>query len=174
MASSTSSSAVSNTMEGCKRVQPDLIDFVPHPPSRLHAYANLEESMEMMFGSFLVGKEGSHHFSAPNFSGPLTAESDYSGSSTSSVQSGNKEVSPPRLTKPADSGKLVDLFGEMTFGSITETDMSQDSASESFINFNFTNTTNSTASMEVFAIYTTTSPILSSMRAQTQPTIRFA
>jgi hypothetical protein len=101
----------------------------------------------MMFGSFrfLVGKEGSYRFSAPIFLGPLAAEPDYSGSSASSVESGDEEVSPPRFTKPANSGKLADLFGEMTFGSVTETDLSQDSDSESC-----TNTTSSTASKEVF------------------------
>ena len=104
-------------MEGGNQIQPDLVDFVPHPPARLHAYANLEESMEMTFGSFrfLVGKEGSHRFSAPIFSGPLAAKPDYSGSSASSIESGD-EVSPPSFTKPADSGKLADLFGGMTFG----------------------------------------------------------
>ena len=153
MASSTSSSVASSAVEGGNQIQPDLVDFVPHPPAHLHAYANLEESMEMTFGSFrfLVGKEGSHRFSAPIFSGPLAAEPDYSGSSTSSVESGDEEDSLPRFTKPADGGKLADLFGEMTFGLVTETDLSQDSNSESFTNFDFTNTTISTASREVFA-----------------------
>jgi hypothetical protein len=153
MAWSTSSSSASNAMEGGKQIQSDLVGFVPQPPTRLHAYANLEESMEMMFRSFrfLVEKRGSHHFSAPIFSGPLVAEPNYSGSSTSSVELGDEEVSPPHFTKPADCEKLTDLFGEMTFGLITKTDLSQDSDSESFINFDFANTTNSTASMEVFA-----------------------
>jgi hypothetical protein len=39
----------------------------------------------------------------------------------------------------------------MTFGSLTETDLSQESDSESFTNFDFTNTTNSASSREVFA-----------------------
>ena len=147
MASSTSSTA-SNTMDGGKRICSDLDAFVPHPPARLHAYADLEESTEMTFGSFrfLVGKEGSHRLVAPIFLGPLVVEPDYLGSSTSSVESGDEEVSPPRFTKPADGGALADLFGDMTFGSFTGTDLSQDSDSESF-----TNTNNSTASREVFA-----------------------
>ena len=150
---SSSSSAASNAMEGGKQIQSGLVDFVPHPPARLHAYANLEEAMEMTFGSFrfLVGKEGSHRFSAPIFSGPLAVEPDSSGSSASTVESGDEEVSPPRIAKPADSGKLADLFGGMTFGSATETDLSQDSDSESFTNFDFTNNANFTASREVFA-----------------------
>jgi hypothetical protein len=87
-------------MEGGKQVQPDLIDFVPHDPACMHAYAHLEDSMEMTFGSlrFLVGKEGSHRFSAPIFLGPLAIESDLSGSSTSSVESGDEEASQPRCT----------------------------------------------------------------------------
>jgi hypothetical protein len=80
----------------------------------------------------------------------LAAEPDYSGSSSSSVESGDEEVSPPRFTKLADSGKLADLFGEMSFGSVTETDLSQDSDSGSFINFDFINTTTSASSRKVF------------------------
>jgi hypothetical protein len=69
MASSSSSSASSNAMEGCKQIQPGLFDFVPHPPVCLPAYANLGEAMEMMFGNFLffIEKEGLHRFSAPIF-----------------------------------------------------------------------------------------------------------
>jgi hypothetical protein len=83
--------------------------------------------------------------------GPSPVEPDYSGSSTSSAESGDEEVSPPRFTKPADGGALADLFSDMTFGSFTETDLSQDSDSESFTNFDFTNTSNYTASRKVFA-----------------------
>jgi hypothetical protein len=102
----------------------------------------------MTFGSFrfLVGKEGSHRLAAPIFLGPLAVEPDYSGSSTSSAESGDEEVSPPRFIKPADGGALADLFGDMTFGSFTGTGLSQDSDLESF-----TNTNNSTVSREVFA-----------------------
>jgi hypothetical protein len=109
--------------------------------------------MEITFGSlrFLVGKEGSHRFSAPIFSRPLTAGPDYSRSSASSAKSGDEEVLPPRFIKSADSGKLADLFGEVTFGSVTKADLSQDSDSESFINFDFTNTSNSTTGREVFS-----------------------
>ena len=107
----------------------------------------------MTFGSFhfVMGREGSHHLAAPILSEPLAASSDFSGSSKSSVESGDEEVSPPCFTKPADGGALTDLFGDMTFGSFTGTDLSQDSDSESFTNFDFTNINNSTASREVFA-----------------------
>ena len=104
--------------------------------------------MDMTFGSFRfhVGKEGSYRFPAPIFSGPLAAEPDHSGSSASSVESGDEEISPSRFTKPADSGKLADLFGGMTFGSTAETDLLQDNDSD-----NFTHNINSAASEEVFA-----------------------
>jgi hypothetical protein len=81
----------------------------------------------------------------------MAVEPDYSGVSTSSIESGDEEVSPPSFTKPTDVGILADLFGDMTFGPVTKTDLSQDSDSESFTNFDFTNTTNSIASREVFA-----------------------
>ena len=146
MASSTSSSTsstASNAMDGGKRIHSDLDAFVPHPPARLHAYANLEEAMEMTFGSFrfLVGKEVAHRFSAPIFSGPSAAEPESSGSSTPSIDSGDEEISPPRFTKPADSGKLADLFGGMTFESTAEIDLLRDNDSD-----NFTNNINSAAS----------------------------
>jgi hypothetical protein len=77
----SSSSVASNAMDGGKQFQSGPVDFVPHPPARLHAYANLEKAMEMTFGSFrfLVGREGSHHYSEPIFLGPLAAEPDHSG-----------------------------------------------------------------------------------------------
>jgi hypothetical protein len=108
----------------------------------------------MTFGSFqfLVGKEGSHRLVAPIFLGPLAVKSNFLGSSISSVESGDEEISLPSFTKPADGGALADLFDDMTFGSFMETDMDNDS--ESFNNSGFTNfyfTNNSTASREVFA-----------------------
>jgi hypothetical protein len=108
-------------MDGGKQVQPDLADFVPHPPAHLHTYADLEELAEMTFGSFrfLVGEKRSHRLTAPTLSGPSAVEPDFSRSSTSSDESGGEEVSPPRSTKPADGGALADLFGDMTFGSFT-------------------------------------------------------
>jgi hypothetical protein len=53
--------------------------------------------------------------------------------------------------KPADSGKLVDLFVGMTFGSTAETDLLQGTDFDNFTNFDFTNNNNFTASEEVFA-----------------------
>ena len=49
---SSTSSVASNAMDRGKRIETDLVDFVPHPPSRLDAYAYLEEPMEMTFGEF--------------------------------------------------------------------------------------------------------------------------
>jgi hypothetical protein len=108
-------------MEGGKRVQPDLVNFVPHD-----------------------------RFSAPIFSGPLAVAPVYSRSSTTSVESGDEEVSQPHCIKPTDGGALEDLFGDMPFGSFTETDLSQESDSESFTSFDFANTNNSTDN-KVFA-----------------------
>ena len=109
MARSTSStsSVASNAMDGGKRIRSDLDGFVPHPPTRLHAYADLEKSMRMTFGSFhfIVGREGSHCLAAPILSGPLAAVSDLSGSSTS-VESGDEEISPPSFIKPAIDAEL--------------------------------------------------------------------
>jgi hypothetical protein len=145
MASSTSSSTANNIMEGGKRVQPDLVDFVPHDPACMHAYAHLEDSTEMTFGSFrfLFGKEGSHHFLAPIFLEPLAAKSDLSRLSTTSIESRDEEASWPRYIKLADGGALEYLFGGMTFVSLTETNLSQESNSESFTSFDSAYTNNS-------------------------------
>ncbi|KAK1613817.1 hypothetical protein QYE76_019334 [Lolium multiflorum] len=91
----------------------------------------------MTFGSFrfLIGKEESHRLSAPIFSGPFAAKSDLSESSATSVESGDEEASQPRCIKPTHGVALEDLFGGMTFGSFTETGLSQDSDSESFTSF---------------------------------------
>ncbi|KAK1619366.1 hypothetical protein QYE76_024883 [Lolium multiflorum] len=45
-------SSSSNAMDRGKQIETGLVDFVPHPPSRLDAYAYLEEPMEMTFGRF--------------------------------------------------------------------------------------------------------------------------
>jgi hypothetical protein len=174
MASSTSSSSeASNTMDGGKHIQFGPVNFVPHPLTHLHAYANLEKAMEMMFGSFLflVGREGSHRFSALIFLGPLAVEPDQSGSSASSVESDDEEVSPSRFTKPADSGKLADLFGGMTFGSqkpiytkIASSGASPTSTSPTHSNPPIVERSS--------PIYTTVSPILSSTIVPLQHIIR--
>ena len=81
-------------MDRGKQIETGLVDFVPHPPSRVDAYAYLEEPMEMTFGSlhFRVGKEGSHRLAIPNSSGSFTVDSDFSGSA-SSFESGEEEIS---------------------------------------------------------------------------------
>ncbi len=154
MASSTSSttsstsSVASNAMDGGKQIETGLVDFVPHPPSRMDAYAYLEEPMEMKFGSFhfRVGKEGSHRLMIPNPSGSSAVDSDFSGSS-SSFGSGDDEISPSNFTKPASSGKLADIFGSMSFGSPADSNISSDS--ESVDSFDFID--KSTSTREVFA-----------------------
>jgi hypothetical protein len=73
----------------------------------------------------------------------LPAESDLSGSSTALVESGEEEASQPHCIKPADGGALEDLFGDMTFWSFPETDLSQERDSESFTSFDSVYTNNS-------------------------------
>ena len=68
---SSTSSTASNTMDRGKQIAAGLVDFVPHPPSRLDAYAYLAEPMEMTFGRFhfRVEKEGSYRVKLPISSG---------------------------------------------------------------------------------------------------------
>ena len=81
-------------MDRGKQIATGLVDFVPHPPSRLDAYAYLEEPMEMTFGRFLfrVEKEGSYRVKIPISSGSSAVDSDFS-SYTSSTESGEEETS---------------------------------------------------------------------------------
>ncbi|KAK1625857.1 hypothetical protein QYE76_000172 [Lolium multiflorum] len=135
-------------MDGGKHIKTGLVDFVPHPPTRVDAYAYLEEPMEMTFGSFhfCVGREGSHRLAAPICSGPLAVGSDFSGSS-SSIKSSDEETSSASYVKPTAGGDLTNLFGGMSFGSFTNSDL--DSDSESIDSFNFID--RSTSIREVFA-----------------------
>ena len=149
MARSTSStsSVASNAMDGGKQIETGLVDFVPHPPARLDAYAYLEEPMEMKFGSFYfcVGREGSRRLAAPIRSGPLAVGSDFSGSSSSTKSSG--KTSSTSSVTPAVGEDLANLFGGMSFGSFTDSDL--DSDSESIDSFSFID--KSTLIREVFA-----------------------
>lgn len=124
---SSSSSAASNTVEGGKQIKSGLVDFVPHPPACLPAYANLGEAMDMPFGSF--------RFLIGIFSGPSAASQESSGSSTSSNDSGDEETSPPRIIKPAESGKLADMFDGLTFGSTAENNPLWNNDLNNFTNF---------------------------------------
>ncbi|KAK1680622.1 hypothetical protein QYE76_041470 [Lolium multiflorum] len=133
-------------MDRGKQIQTGLVNFVPHPPSRVDAYANLEEPMEMKFGRFhfRVGKEGSHRLARSASSGSSVVDFDFSGSS-SSFESGEEEISPPSSARLATSGELVKIFSNMSFGSSTDSNISSDSDSvDDFID-------RSTSVREVFA-----------------------
>ncbi|KAK1664335.1 hypothetical protein QYE76_052494 [Lolium multiflorum] len=140
MARSTSStsSVASNAMDRGKQIETDLVDFVPHPPSRVDVYAYLEEPMEMTFGrfQFRVGKEGSHRLEVPISSG-----------SSSSFEIDADEISSPCFAKSVTSGTLVKIFGSMFIGSSADSNISSDS--DSVDSFNFID--RSTSVREVFA-----------------------
>jgi hypothetical protein len=123
-------------MDRGKQVETDLVDFVPHPPSRLDAYAYLEEPMEMTFGRFhfRVEKEGAYRLEIPISSGLSAVDSDFSNS-TSSIESGEEETSSPRFISTRASEKLAKIFSDMSFESSADSDISDDS--NSFDSFNF-------------------------------------
>ncbi|KAK1603869.1 hypothetical protein QYE76_027542 [Lolium multiflorum] len=123
-------------MDRGKRIETDLVDFIPHPPSRLDAYAYLEEPMEMTFGRFRfrVEKEGLYRLEIPVSSGLSAVDSDFSDSKTS-IESGKGEISPPRFINTMASEKLVKIFGDMSFESSADSDISSDS--DNIDSFNF-------------------------------------
>ncbi|KAK1682453.1 hypothetical protein QYE76_043301 [Lolium multiflorum] len=126
----------SNVMDRGNQIETGPVDFVPHPPSRLDAYAYLEEPMEMTFGRFhfRVGKEGAYHLEIPISSGLSAVDSDCSNS-TSSIESGEEETSSPRFISTRASEKLAKIFSDMSFEASADSDISDDSSS--FDSFNF-------------------------------------
>ena len=126
---SSTSSTASNALDRGKQIETGLVDFVPHPPSRLDAYAYLEEPMEMSFGKFQfrVEKEGSYRLEIPISSGLSAVDPDFS-SSTSSIESGDEEISSPRFISTRASEKLAKIFSDMSFESSADSDISDDSS----------------------------------------------
>ncbi|KAK1686806.1 hypothetical protein QYE76_047654 [Lolium multiflorum] len=133
---SSTSSAPSNILDRGKQIETGLVDFVPHPPSRLDAYTYLEEPMEMTFGRFhfRVGKEGSYRLEIPTFS-KFSVEYTESSSSASSVESGDEETSSPRFVSIKASEKLAKIFSDISFESSADSYISSDS--ESVDSFDF-------------------------------------
>ena len=105
-------------MDRGKQIETGPVDFVPHPPSRLDAYAYLEDPMEMTFGRFhfRVEKEGAYRLEIPISSGLSAVDSDFSNS-TSSIESGEEETSSPRFISTRASEKLAKIFSDMSFES---------------------------------------------------------
>ncbi|KAK1606060.1 hypothetical protein QYE76_029733 [Lolium multiflorum] len=133
---SSTSSVASNIMDRGKQIETGLVDFVPHPPSRLDAYAYLEEPMEMTFGEFhfRVEREGSYRLEIPISSGLSAVDPDISNS-TSSTESSNEEISSPRFISTRASEKIAKIFNDISFESSADSDISDDSSSVDSFNF---------------------------------------
>jgi hypothetical protein len=123
-------------MDRGKQIETGLVDFVPHPPSRLDAYAYLEEPMEMTFGRFhfRVGKEGTYRLEIPTFSRFSVVHTE-SSSSASSVESGDEEISSPRFISTRASEKLAKIFSDLSFESSADSNISSDSDSVDSLDF---------------------------------------
>jgi hypothetical protein len=119
-------------MERGKSSETDLVDFIPHPPTRLDAYARLEKPVEMKFGSFYfhVGKEGSYRSSEP-----IRSRSSETTSRTSTTEFSSSETSSTSSIKPTAREDLANLFGGMSFESYTDSDL--DSKPKSFDSLSF-------------------------------------
>ncbi|KAK1616450.1 hypothetical protein QYE76_021967 [Lolium multiflorum] len=116
-------------MDRGKQIAAGLVDFVPHPPSRLDAYAYLAEPMEMTFGRFhfRVEKEGSYRVEIPNSSGSSAVDSDFS-SYASSTESGEEETSATRYVSTRAREKLAKIFNDMSFESSADSYISDGSS----------------------------------------------
>ena len=125
---SSTSSTGSNTMDRGKQIAAGLVDFVPHPPSRLDAYAYLAEPLEMTFGRFhfRVEKEGSYRVEIPISSGSSAVDSDFS-SYASSTES-EEETSATRYVSIRAREKLAKIFGNISFESSADSYISDDSS----------------------------------------------
>ncbi|KAK1630713.1 hypothetical protein QYE76_005028 [Lolium multiflorum] len=133
---SSTSSVASNIMERGKQIETGLVDFIPHPPSRLDAYAYLEEPMKMTFGKFHfhVEKEGSYRLEVPISSGLSADGLDFSNS-VSSVETSDKEISSPRFIGSRASEKLAKIFSDMSFESSADSYISDDSSDTDSFDF---------------------------------------
>ncbi|KAK1677583.1 hypothetical protein QYE76_038431 [Lolium multiflorum] len=133
---SSTSSVASNIMDRGKQIETGLVDFIPHPPSRLDAYAYLEEPMKMTFGKFHfhVEKEGSYRLEVPISSGLPVVGLDFSNS-VSSVESSDKEISSPRFIGSRASEKLAKIFSDMSFESSADSYISDDSSDTDSFDF---------------------------------------
>ncbi|KAK1694903.1 hypothetical protein QYE76_011600 [Lolium multiflorum] len=102
----------------------------------------------MKFGRFHfhVGKKGSYRLAVPDSSRSFEADSDSSGS-VLSIESGDEEVSSTISTKPASSGELVKIFGNISVGSSANSNISSDSDNVDAFDF----IDRSTSIREVFA-----------------------
>ncbi|KAK1645576.1 hypothetical protein QYE76_063381, partial [Lolium multiflorum] len=116
-------------MDRGKQIAAGLVDFVPHPPSRLDAYAYLAEPMEMTFGRFhfRIEKEGSYRVEISISSGSSAVDSDFS-SYTSSTESGEEETSAPRYVSTRARDKLAKIFSDMSFESSADSYISDGSS----------------------------------------------
>ncbi|KAK1691926.1 hypothetical protein QYE76_008623 [Lolium multiflorum] len=116
-------------MDRGKQIAAGLVDFVPHPPSRLDAYAYLAEPMEMTFGRFhfRVEKEGSYRVEIPVSSGSSAVDSDFS-SYASSTESGEEETSATRYVSTRAREKLAKIFNDMSFESSADSYISDGSS----------------------------------------------
>ena len=119
----------SNALDRGKREKTDLVDFIPHPPSRMDACAYLEEPIVMMFGEFRFGvnKEGSYRLEIPISSKFSADDSDFSSS--------NEEFSSTRFIDTKASGKLTKIISNTSFESSADSVISSDSDSINSFNF---------------------------------------
>ncbi|KAK1645283.1 hypothetical protein QYE76_063088 [Lolium multiflorum] len=126
---SSTSSVASNAMDRGNQEKPDLVHFIPHPPSRVDACAYLEEPIVMTLGEFRFGvnKEGSYRLEVPISSEFLAVDSDFSSS--------DEEFSLPRFVDTKANGKLIKIFSDTSFESSADSVISSDSDSVDSFNF---------------------------------------
>jgi hypothetical protein len=116
-------------MDRGKQEKTDLVDFIPHPPSRMDACAYLEEPIIMTFGKFRFGvnKEGSYRLEVPISSEFSADDSNFSSS--------DEESSSTRFVDSKASGKLAKIFSNTSFESSADSYISSDSDSVDSFNF---------------------------------------
>src|SRR5215217_1213867 len=126
---SLTSSVASNAMDRGKQEKTHLVDFIPHPPSRMDACAYLEEPIVMSFGEFQFGvnKEGSYRLEVPISSEFSAVDSNFSSS--------DEKFSSPLFIDSKASGKLAKIFSDTSFESSADSVISSDSDTVDSFNF---------------------------------------
>jgi hypothetical protein len=97
-------SANSNLKVDGNQISFGTVDFQPHPPTLTPVFANLDQEMDLTFGSlnFRASSLGSIRLSDPTTSSPLAEEIASAAMSDSSVGS-SSEVNPPISFTPTDT-----------------------------------------------------------------------
>jgi hypothetical protein len=110
-----SPSSKSNSKIDKNQVNFGTINFQPHPPTLAPVFANLDQEMDLMIGSFnfCVGSLGSIRLSDLINSGPLAGKTIAVATSETSVGSPSEVNSPVNIEPMKSKGNAIEELDEI-------------------------------------------------------------